>query len=59
MTMPLADSGNNDRLVKLHPLYFDENADKIYLLFTFSVEYSNVEYLNYKIIKSVELMMLM
>jgi len=51
-TTPLVDSGTNDWLVQLRPLHFDENADINYpQLITFSVEYSNIENLNHKIIK--------
>jgi len=53
-TTPLADSGINDGLAKLHPLHFTKMQTKINysLLFTFSVEYSGVKHLNHKIIKS-------
>jgi len=51
----LADSGINDWLVKLRTLHFDVNADENYpQLITFSVEYSSIEYLNHKIIKSFD-----
>jgi len=47
MTTPMADSGINDRLVKLRPLCFDENADENLSAVVYcqcSVEYSSVEY---------------
>jgi len=52
--MPLADSGINDRLVKLRPLRFDENTDeKLSAVDYFQCKiFEHRKYLNHKIIKS-------